>query len=286
MLKYSSVAPKSLYLSRRQFLAGALVSLGFASGLAFANSKLTAVKSPFSTTERPTPYQDVISYNNFYEFGTGKGDPVRNAKNFRTTPWSISIEGAVAKPQVLDLVTILKLAPLEERWIGFPLSTLIKLANPLSTAKYVTFQSLYDPKQMPEGRYAGIPLPYVDKGLRMDEAMHPLALLSVGLYGEVLPNQNGAPVRLVVPWKYGFKSIKSIVKIRFIEKQPPTTWAIANSQEYGFYSNVNPKVDHPRWSQAKERRLGEFSKRPTQKFNGYADQVTGLYAGMDLRKNF
>jgi sulfoxide reductase catalytic subunit YedY len=286
MLKYSSVAPKSLYLSRRQFLAGALVSLGFASGLAFANSKLTAVKSPFSTTERPTPYQDVISYNNFYEFGTGKGDPVRNAKNFRTTPWSISIEGAVAKPQVLDLVTILKLAPLEERWIGFPLSTLIKLANPLSTAKYVTFQSLYDPKQMPEGRYAGIPLPYVDKGLRMDEAMHPLALLSVGLYGEVLPNQNGAPVRLVFPWKCGFKSIKSIVKIRFIEKQPPTTWAIANSQEYGFYSNVNPKVDHPRWSQAKERRLGEFSKRPTQKFNGYADQVTGLYAGMDLRKNF
>jgi len=286
MLKYSSVAPKSLYLSQRQFLAGALVSLGFASGLAFANSKLTAVKSPFSTTERPTPYQDVISYNNFYEFGTGKGDPVRNAKNFRTTPWSISIEGAVAKPQVLDLVTILKLAPLEERWIGFPLSTLIKLANPLSTAKYVTFQSLYDPKQMPEGRYAGIPLPYVDKGLRMDEAMHPLALLSVGLYGEVLPNQNGAPVRLVFPWKCGFKSIKSIVKIRFIEKQPPTTWAIANSQEYGFYSNVNPKVDHPRWSQAKERRLGEFSKRPTQKFNGYADQVTGLYAGMDLRKNF
>src|ERR1700722_540208 len=286
MLKYSSVAPKSLYLSRRQFLAGALVALGFASGLAFANSKLTAVKSPFSTTERPTPYQDVISYNNFYEFGTGKGDPVRNAKNFRTTPWSISIEGAVAKPQVLDLVTILKLAPLEERWIGFPLSTLIKLANPLSTAKYVTFQSLYDPKQMPEGRYAGIPLPYVDKGLRMDEAMHPLALLSVGLYGEVLPNQNGAPVRLVFPWKCGFKSIKSIVKIRFIEKQPPTTWAIANSQEYGFYSNVNPKVDHPRWSQAKERRLGEFSKRPTQKFNGYADQVTGLYAGMDLRKNF
>jgi sulfoxide reductase catalytic subunit YedY len=170
-------------------------------------------------------------------------------------------------------------------WIGFPLSTLIKLANPLSTAKYVAFQSLYDPKQMPEGRYAGIPLPYVE-GLRMDEAIHPLALLSVGLYGEVLPNQNGAPVRLVVPWKYGFKSIKSIVKIRFVKKQPPTTWAIANSQEYGFYSNVNPEVDHPRWSQAKERRLGEFSKRPTQKFNGYADQVARLYAGMDLRKNF
>jgi methionine sulfoxide reductase catalytic subunit len=300
MLKYSSVTPKSLYLSRRQFLAGAPVALGFASGLAFANSKLTAVKSPFSTTERPTPYQDVISYNNFYEFGTGKGDPVRNAKNFRTTPWTISIEGAVAKPQVLDLDAILKLAPLEERiyrhrcveawsivvpWIGFPLNALIKLADPLSTAKHVAFQSLYDPKQMPQGRYAGIPLPYVE-GLRMDEAMHPLALLSVGLYGEVLPNQNGAPVRLVVPWKYGFKSIKSIVKIRFVEKQPPTTWAKSNSQEYGFYSNVNPEVDHPRWSQAKERRLGEFNKRPTQKFNGYADQVAGLYAGMDLRKNF
>ena len=300
MLKYSCVTPKSLYVSRRQFLGRAPVALGLAGGLAFANSKLTAVKSPFSTTEKPTPYQAVTSYNNFYEFGTGKDDPARNAKNFRTSPWTISIEGAVAKAQVLDLDAIFKLAPLEERiyrhrcveawsivvpWIGFPLNALIKLANPLSTAKYVAFQSLYDPKQMPEGRSAGIPLPYVE-GLRMDEAVHPLALLSVGLYGEVLPNQNGAPVRLVVPWKYGFKSIKSIVKIRFVEKQPPTTWASANSREYGFYSNVNPEVDHPRWSQAKERRLGELGKRPTQKFNGYADQVAGLYAGLDLRKNF
>jgi sulfoxide reductase catalytic subunit YedY len=193
--------------------------------------------------------------------------------------------GAVARPQVLDLDALLKIAPLEERiyrhrcveawsivvpWIGFPLSALIKLVNPLSSAKYVAFQSLYDPKQMPEARFAGIQLPYVE-GLRMDEAMHPLALLSVGLYGEILPNQNGAPIRLVVPWKYGFKSIKSIVRIRFLEKQPTTTWNITNSREYGFYSNVNPEVDHPRWSQAKERRLGEVLKRPTLKFNGYAD---------------
>jgi methionine sulfoxide reductase catalytic subunit len=299
-LPYSSVTPKSVYFTRRRFLAGASAVLGLGSGISFANTKLNAGKSPFSTTEKPTPYQDVTSYNNFYEFGTGKGDPVRNAKNFRTTPWTVSIEGAVAKPQVLDLDMLLKVAPLEERiyrhrcveawsivvpWIGFPLSALIKLANPLSNAKYVAFQSLYDPKQMPEGRYAGIPLPYVE-GLRMDEAMHPLALLSVGLYGEVLPNQNGAPIRLVVPWKYGFKSIKSIVKIRFVEKQPPTTWNGLSSSEYGFYSNVNPEVDHPRWSQAKERRLGELLKRPTVKFNGYADQVANLYGGMDLRKNF
>jgi methionine sulfoxide reductase catalytic subunit len=299
-LPYSSVTPKEVYFSRRRFLAGASAALGFASGISFANTKLNAVKSPFSTTEKPTPYQDVTSYNNFYEFGTGKGDPVHNAKNFRTTPWTVSIEGAVAKPQVLDLDALLKVAPLEERiyrhrcveawsivvpWIGFPLSVLIKLANPLSNAKYVAFQSLYDPKQMPEGRYAGIPLPYIE-GLRIDEAMHPLALLSVGMYGEVLPNQNGAPIRLVIPWKYGIKSIKSIVKIRFVEKQPPTTWNSLTPREYGFYSNVNPEVDHPRWSQARERRLGELLKRPTLKFNGYADQVANLYAGMDLRKNF
>jgi len=253
-----------------------------------------------STTEKPTPYQVVTTYNNFYEFGTAKSDPSENAKNFRTIPWTVSIEGAVSKPQVLDLDALLKIAPLEERiyrhrcveawsivvpWIGFPLNALIKAVNPVSSAKYVAFQSLYDPKQMPQGRYAGIQLPYVE-GLRIDEAMHPLAMLCVGLYGEVLPNQNGAPIRLVVPWKYGFKSIKSIVKIRFVEKQPPTTWNIAGPSEYGFYSNVNPEVDHPRWSQAKERRLGEFLKRPTLKFNGYADQVAGLYAGMDLRKNF
>jgi sulfoxide reductase catalytic subunit YedY len=170
-------------------------------------------------------------------------------------------------------------------WVGFPLSALVSLAKPASSAKFVAFQSLYDPKQMPLGRNAGIPLPYVE-GLRMDEASHPLAFLAVGLYGEVLPNQNGAPLRLVIPWKYGFKSIKSIVKIRFVEKQPPTTWNISNSNEYGFYSNVNPEVNHPRWSQAKERRLGDLFMRPTQKFNGYGDQVASLYAGMDLKKNF
>jgi sulfoxide reductase catalytic subunit YedY len=294
------VTPKSVYLSRRRFLAGVSAAFGFAGGISFADTKLNAVKSPLSTTDKPTPYPVVASYNNFYEFGTDKGDPARNAKKFRTTPWTVSIEGAVANPQVLDLDALLKIAPLEERiyrhrcveawsivvpWIGFPLNALIKLANPLSSAKYAAFQSFYDPKQMPQGRYAGIPLPYVE-GLRMDEAMHPLALLSVGLYGEVLPNQNGAPIRLVLPWKYGFKSIKSIVKISFVEKQPPTTWNISNPREYGFYSNVNPEVDHPRWSQAKERRLGELSKRPTLKFNGYTDQVAGLYAGLDLRKNF
>src|SRR5271170_955886 len=277
-LPYSSVTPKSVYLNRRGFLAS--VAFGALGSSAIANTKLNAVKSKFSTMEQPTPYEGVTSYNNFYEFGTAKNDPSHNAKNFRTIPWTVAIEGAVSKSQVLDLDALFKLAPLEERiyrhrcveawsivvpWIGFPLNALIKLANPLSTAKYVAFQSLYDPKQMPEGRNAGIPLPYV-KGLRMDEAMHPLALLSVGLYGEVLPNQNGAPVRLVVPWKYGYKSIKSIVKIRFVEKEPPTTWEGYSSEEYGFYSNVNPTVDHPRWSQAKEQRIGMESgiRTPTK----------------------
>ena len=297
-LPYSSVTPKSVYLDRRRFLASLV--LGAAGSTAIASTKLNAVKSPLSTTEKPTPYQVVTTYNNFYEFGTAKSDPSQNAKNFRTIPWTVSIEGAVSRPQVIDLDALLKIAPLEERiyrhrcveawsivvpWIGFPLNALIQAVSPLSSAKYVAFQSLYDPKQMPQGRHAGIPLPYVE-GLRIDEAMHPLALLCVGLYGEVLPNQNGAPIRLVIPWKYGFKSIKSIVKIRFLEKQPPTTWNISSSSEYGFYSNVNPEVDHPRWSQAKERRLGELFKRPTLKFNGYEDQVAGLYAGMNLRKSF
>jgi methionine sulfoxide reductase catalytic subunit len=302
-LPHSSVTPRGVYLSRRRFLAGAgagaSAMLGFGAGLCVAGAKLSAAKSPFSTTEKPTPFQDVSTYNNFYEFGTSKSDPARNAKNFRTTPWAVSIEGAVAKPRVLDLDALLKIAPLEERiyrhrcveawsivvpWIGFPLSALIKLENPASNAKYIAFQSLYDPKQMPAGRYAGIPFPYVE-GLRMDEAMHPLALLCFGMYGEMLPNQNGAPVRLVVPWKYGFKSIKSIVKIRFVENQPPTTWSTAVPSVYGFYSNVNPEVDSV-WSQATERRLGDFFKRKTLKFNGYGDQVASLYNGMDLRKNY
>ncbi len=309
-IRYSEVTPKQGYLNRRRFLAGG--ALGLAAGwklfrmaapaqVAYAGPKLNAtMKSPFSTTEKPTSYQDVTHYNNFYEFGTSKEQPAELAKNFRTSPWTVKIEGAVAKPQTLDLDAVMKIAPLEERiyrhrcvegwsivvpWIGFSLSALIKQVEPTSKAKYVAFESLYDLKQMPAGRFAGISLPYVE-GLRMDEALHPLALLCVGLYGEVLPNQNGAPLRLVVPWKYGFKSIKSIVKIRFTESAPPTTWNLSSSHEYGFYSNVNPEVDHPRWSQAKERRLGEFGKRPTLKFNGYGDQVAGLYAGMDLRKNF
>ena len=298
-LPYSLVTPKSVYLNRRRFLAG-IAGIGIGARLASAAQKLGATKSPLSTTEKPTPYQSITTYNNYYEFGTDKADPAKNAGSLKTSPWTISIEGAVDRPLTLDLDAIFKIAPLEERiyrhrcveawsivvpWIGFPLSALIKVARPTEKARFVAFQSLYDPKQMPLGRSAGIELPYVE-GLRMDEAMHPLVLLAVGLYGEVLPNQNGAPVRLVVPWKYGFKSVKSIVKIRFVEKQPATTWNISNSREYGFYSNVNPEVNHPRWSQAKERRLGELFMRPTQMFNGYGDQVASLYAGMDLKRNF
>jgi len=296
-MRYSQVTPRGVYLSRRRFLAGA----GLFVPAALAGTKLNGiVKSPYSTSEKVTPYSAVTTYNNFYEFGTDKDQPAKLAHTLRTLPWTVSVEGAVNKPRVWDLDAILKLAPLEERiyrhrcvegwsivvpWIGFPLNALIKQAEPTSKAKFVAFQSLYDPKQMPQARWAGIRFPYVE-GLRMDEAMNPLALLSAGIYGEVLPNQNGAPLRLVVPWKYGFKSIKSIVRIRFVEKQPPTTWSLSAPQEYGFYSNVNPKVDHPRWSQAKERRLGEFLKRDTLLFNGYGEQVAGLYAGMDLRKYY
>ncbi len=299
-IPYSAVTPRQQYLNRRRFLQAAGIGALTASA-ASAGVKLNAAKSPLSTTgEKLTPQDAVTGYNNFYEFGTSKEDPARNAGKFVTSPWTVAIEGEVAKPKVYDLDAILKMAPLEERvyrlrcveawsmvipWIGFSLAELIKKVEPTSKAKYVAFQSYYDSKQMPQGRYGGIPFPYVE-GLRMDEAMHPLALLCCGLYGETLPNQNGAPLRLVVPWKYGFKSIKSLVKIRFVEKMPPTTWNLANSQEYGFYSNVNPQVDHPRWSQAKERRIGEFLKRDTLMFNGYGDQVAKLYQGMDLKKNY
>jgi len=298
-LRYSEVTPKSEYLNRRRFLAGAAAA--FVANTGFAGTKLSGVtKSPLSTSEPVTPFEAITGYNNYYEFGTGKGDPAKNAQKFQTSPWTLTIEGNVAKPKTLDLDGIMKIAPLEERiyrhrcverwsivvpWIGFSLSALLKQVEPTAKAKYVAFQSYYDPKQMPEGRYAGIQLPYVE-GLRIDEAMHPLAMLVVGLYGEVLPNQNGAPLRLAVPWKYGFKSIKSIVKIKFVEKEPPTTWNLSNAQEYGFYSNVNPEVDHPRWSQAKERRLPGIGMRPTIKFNGYEDQVASLYAGMNLKKYY
>jgi len=312
-LGYSDVTPRELYLNRRKFLqdlglvGGAalagkqLLNLAFPQSSVFANTKLNAAgKSPFSTAEKQTPYGDVTTYNNFYEFGTDKGDPSKNAKNFRTSPWTVSVEGEVNKPRKFSMDEILKLAPLEERiyrhrcveawsivvpWIGFSFSDLVKLVEPKPSAKFVAFQTFYDPAQMPQGRWAGIEFPYVE-GLRIDEAMHPLTLLCVGMYGETLPNQDGAPVRMVIPWKYGFKSIKSLVKIKFVKDQPPATWNLANAHEYGFYSNVNPIVNHPRWSQKKERRLGEFFKRDTLMFNGYGDQVASLYNGMDLRKYY
>ena len=310
-LTYAHVTPKSVYFNRRQVLqamgmAGTAIaggkflsSLAFPAQTAWATSKLAGLaKSPFSTTEKPNTYDDVTHYNNFYEFGTDKGDPAKKSQNFRTSPWTVSVEGEIAKPRKFTMDEILKLAPLEERiyrhrcverwsivvpWIGFSLSTLAKLVAPTSKAQYVAFQTLYDPGQMPEAKYGGIDFPYVE-GLRLDEAMHPLTMLCVGMYGETLPNQDGAPVRIIVPWKYGYKSIKSIVKIRFQEKEPPTTWGRYSSEEYGFYSNVNPNVDHPRWSQATERRLGEIFRRNTLMFNGYGDQVSSLYNGMDLKK--
>ncbi len=296
---WSEVTPKRVYLNRRRFMAGAM--LAAAAHRLIAGARLNvALKSPFSTSEPQTSLDVITHYNNFYEFGTDKAQPANLARDFKTSPWTVSVEGAVSKPRTFDLDMLMKLAPLEERiyrhrcvegwsivvpWIGFPLNALIKQVEPLSSAKFVAFQSSFDHRQMPQAQWAGIAFPYVE-GLRIDEAVHPLTLLAVGLYGEALPNQDGAPIRLVVPWKYGFKSIKSIVKIRFVEQQPPTTWNLATPREYGFYSNVNPTVDHPRWSQAKERRLGEFFKRPTLMFNGYGDQVASLYAGMDLRKNY
>jgi len=299
-IRYSEVTPRAEYMSRRSLLASTAAGLLLTGSSASAAKLAPASKSPLSISESPTPLEAVTGYNNYYEFGTNKEDPSRHATNFRTQPWQVTVGGHCSKPGTYDLDSLMKVAPLEERvyrlrcveawsmvipWIGFSLANVIKRAEPLSKAKYVAFESYFDSKQMPLGRYAGIPLPYKE-GLRMDEAMHPLTLLTFGLYGETLPPQNGAPVRLVVPWKYGFKSIKSVVKITFVDKQPPTTWNMMSSNEYGFYSNVNPEVDHPRWSQSSERRIGEFSKRKTLPFNGYADQVASLYQGMDLRKNY
>ena len=310
-LTYADVTPKSVYLDRRKFLkalgiAGAtavagrsLFDLAVPQHAALAASQFTGLtKSPFSTTEKQSSLNDVSHYNNFYEFGTDKSDPAKNSQNFKTSPWTISVEGEVAKPRKFTMDEILKLAPLEERiyrhrcverwsivvpWIGFSFNVLAKLVEPTAKAKYVAFQTFYDPRQMPQAKYGGIDFPYVE-GLRLDEAMNPLALLCVGMYGDPLPPQDGAPVRMVIPWKYGYKSIKSLVKIRFQEKEPPTTWNRYSADEYGFYSNVNPNVDHPRWSQAKERRLGEIFTRPTVIFNGYSDQVASMYNGMDLKK--
>ena len=299
LIRPSEITPRETYLNRRRFLAAAA---GLAAMPAFAGTKLpVAAKSKLSTEgEKLTPFRAITTYNNFYEFGTDKEQPSQLAHTLRTSPWTIVVEGACSKPRKFDLDEVLKLAPLEERifrlrcveawsmvipWTGYSLSELLKRVEPTSEAKYVAFQSLYDPKQMPAWRYAGIPFPYIE-GLRIDEAMHPLATLCVGLYGESLPNQDGAPVRLVVPWKYGFKSIKSLVRIKLVKKQPFTTWNMSEPHEYGFYSNVNPNVNHPRWTQAKERRIGEFFKRDTLMFNGYGDQVANLYAGMDLKKNY
>jgi len=314
----SEITPKRAYLSRRAFMAGAaiaggsllagrrLLEMAFPAEVAQAGAKLSTVKGPFGTDEKLTPYKDVTTYNNFYEFSTDKDGPAQLAKDFRTRPWQVKVEGLVQKPHTFDIDDILKLAPLEDRvyrhrcvegwsmvipWVGYPLSTLLKQVQPLGKAKYVEFTTILDPKQMPGQRMRILDWPYIE-GLRMDEAMHPLAILCVGLYGEALPNQDGAPVRIVLPWKYGFKSAKSIVKIRLVEQQPINTWNQAAPDEYGFYSNVNPDVDHPRWSQKMERRIdggGFFAsirKIPTRPFNGYGDQVAQLYAGMDLRKYF
>ena len=268
---------------------------------------LAAAKSPLSTTDEPaTPLKDIISYNNFYEFGTDKDDPAKNAHTLTTKPWTVKIDGLVGKPADYNLDDLVDTAALEERiyrmrcvegwsmvipWIGVPLAAILKKADPQGSAKYVAFETLVRPSEMPgqKGFGQALPWPYVE-GLRMDEAMHPLTIMAVGLYGETLLNQNGAPFRLVVPWKYGFKSIKSVVRISLTEKQPPTTWSKSNPREYGFYSNVNPAVDHPRWSQATERRIGEsglfVKRRPTLPFNGYGDQVAGLYSGLDLKANY
>jgi len=318
-IRSSEITPKDLYLNRRKFIAGvaaggaALASgaltykylLGTASAAEPDVAKLPGFsKSTFSTSEKQTPLKDITHYNNYYEFSTDKSGPADLAKNFPTRPWTVKVEGLVNKPHTLDIDEIIKKNPLEERiyrhrcvegwsmvmpWIGFPLGNLLKQAEPNSKAKFVEFTTILAPDKMPGQRAGVLDWPYIE-GLRLDEAMHPLAILAVGLYGDVLPNQDGAPIRLVVPWKYGFKSIKAIVRIRLVEKQPINTWNAMQPNEYGFYSNVNPEVDHPRWSQKTERRLdgsffSDLKRIPTKLFNGY-DQVASLYTGMDLRKNF
>jgi sulfoxide reductase catalytic subunit YedY len=321
-IKSSEITDKKVYLNRRLFMRGAaLVGTTAATGLLYRKLNSPSVEAPkgerlasvatsateesarkgFTVNEKLTSLEDITNYNNFYEFSTSKGGVASESKGFVTRPWSVSVEGLVNKPATFDLEELLKL-PQEERvyrlrcvegwsmvipWVGFPLSTLLDKVEPTSQAKYVAFQTLYDPKRMPNQATGVLDWPYVE-GLRLDEAMHPLTILATGLYGETLPPPDGAPIRLVVPWKYGFKSIKSIVKISLVGEEPPTTWNIQAPNEYGFYSNVNPNVPHPRWSQAREHRIGEsaFTSRQTQLFNGYAEQVAHLYEGMDLRKYF
>lgn len=319
----SEITPQALYLSRREFIRNGALTLGTAAvtggSLLWlvgkgpppdqpAEAPVAGARAPaisttsglYDTDEAQTPFKDVTTYNNYYEFGVDKGDPARNAHTLQTRPWTISVEGEVARPRVIDIDDLLKWFPLEQRvyrmrcveawsmvipWLGFPLGDLIKRLEPTSKARHVEFMTLLNLEQMPGQRSRVLTWPYVE-GLRLDEALHPLAFLAMGLYGNILPNQNGAPFRLVVPWKYGFKGIKSIVRMRFTEEQPRTSWALAAPREYGFYANVNPEVNHPRWSQATERRIGEFQRRPTLPFNGYAQEVAGLYTGMDLRVNF
>jgi sulfoxide reductase catalytic subunit YedY len=309
----SEITPEGLYLRRREFLKAAgmttaaavagVCTAEFGADAAQTGQKLNVTKRTVTLDEKLTPFEDVTSYNNFYEFGVDKDDPARNSGKFKPKPWSVQVDGRCAKPGTYTLEDILKPHPLEERvyrmrcveawsmvipWVGFPLGDLLKRFEPDGNAKFVEFTTVMRPEEMPGQRQRFppiLPWPYKE-GLRLDEAMHPLTIMVVGLYGQAVPNANGAPLRLVVPWKYGFKGIKSIVRIRFVDKQPLNTWQEMNSQEYGFYSNVNPAVDHPRWSQASERRIGEFFKRKTLMFNGYGDQVASLYAGMDLRKNY
>jgi sulfoxide reductase catalytic subunit YedY len=309
-IKPSEITPYQVYLNRRSFMIGAaalaLAPFGPAAAAPPTGQPLKAGRNKaFTVEDPPTTFESVTTYNNFYEFGPNKEDPARYAHLLKPRPWTVRVEGHVMKPKTYDVDELLRLAPLEERvyrlrcvegwsmvipWIGYPLSVLIKRVEPTGKAKFVEFTSLLDPEQFPGQRkglfnFSSLDWPYVE-GLRLDEALHPLTLLCFGLYGQVLPNQNGTPVRAVVPWKYGFKSAKSIVRIRFVSEQPKTTWEKAAPHEYGFHSNVNPTVDHPRWSQATERRIGEFRRRKTLMFNGYADQVAHLYAGMDLKKHF
>jgi len=288
----SEITDEALYWNRREFLKAAGIGVAAAGFLPSLNR--------FVGDEKLTPYEDITGYNNYYEFGTDKGDPKDNATHFRTRPWKVEVAGEVKRPATYDVDDLLKPYKPVERvyrlrcveawsmvipWLGIPLAEMIDRLEPTSKAKFVEFTTLLDPQQMPGQQRGILDWPYVE-ALRIDEARHPLSLIATGLYGKPLPNQNGAPLRLIVPWKYGFKGGKSIVKIRFTEQQPMTTWNIAAPNEYGFYANVNPEVDHPRWSQARERRVGEFFKRKTLMFNGYADQVASLYSGMDLRRNF
>ncbi|WP_159587655.1 protein-methionine-sulfoxide reductase catalytic subunit MsrP [Chelativorans xinjiangense] len=305
LVRPSEITPRDVYLNRRSLMLGAAAA-GLSAAVAPQRAEaaqLEASPSPLSTDEEPTALEHITNYNNYYEFGTGKEDPAKNAHTLTTEPWTVKVDGLVSRPAEFDLDDLLKPVTLEERiyrlrcvegwsmvipWVGFPLSEVLNRVEPLGSARFVAFETVMRPNEMPGLRafFNVLDWPYVE-GLRLDEAMHPLTILAIGLYGETLPNQNGAPIRLVVPWKYGFKSIKSIVRITLMEEQPPTSWNKQNPREYGFYSNVNPEVDHPRWSQATELPIGQglFAKRkPTLKFNGYGEEVAHLYAGMDLTK--